>query len=199
MFSELFANFRTTLLRQITTRVGLWMTETDSQMLIFDADVSFPGRGIGLLIFLVSLLPFYSDSLWVDTNNYDFFNYGGFILIRGAIAALGLWLWLLQGKVLHCQFDKAHNKYVIEQNSYLHRQKAAGNLQDIAQCNVTQVQKSRWFPLGKSLYTHIQVTVIETSGVTTSFTFVEQRNSVDQVIDKTRNQLSDFLELTADV
>lgn len=199
MFSELLANLRTTLLRQITTRVGLWVTQTESQELIFDADVSFPGRGIGLLICLVSLLPFYSDSLWIDSNNYDFFTHGEFIVIRGLIAILGLWLWLVQGKVLHCQFDKTHNKYVIEQNSYLHRQKANGNLEDLTQFEVIQVEKSRWFPLGKSLYSHIQVTFTETSGVTTSFTFVEKRSSVEQAIDQTRNQLSDFLELTANV
>lgn len=60
------------------------------------------------------------------------------------------------------------------------------------------MEKSRWFPLGKSLLSPIQMTVIEKSGITTSFTLMRERSAIDRAIDKPYNQLLELLELTAD-
>ncbi|WP_010471818.1 hypothetical protein [Acaryochloris sp. CCMEE 5410] len=199
MFSDQMGMFQAAFMRQVSTRVGLWVTEKDDQVLMLDADVSFPGRGIGLWILMLSLLPFFSNLFWADSSGYDFFNHQAFIPVRCLIAVLGFWLWLLQGKVLRCHFDKVQDQYVIEQNSYLRRQKVEGRLQDIARCEVIQVEKSGWFPIGKNIYSHIRVSIIQKSSETASFTFVERRSEIDRVIDTTYARLSEFLGLTADV
>ena len=197
---EKFNELQLAFLSRISLRIGLMKTNSEANILSLEADSSIPSRGIGLLIFLFSLLPFHSDFLEDPSSNsflngYDFYNHSEAIFIRLLIALPALYIFLIYGKVTRCTLDKNNNTFLIEQKNYLFRQKSEGNLQGISGLEISQAERSGGFRLGGGTFTYVEVNFLRDSAEKVSLTFIEQTSEIDNSIEKVHNMLSDFLDI----
>ena len=174
---ENFKKLGMIILRSFAQQIGLRVIDSDSNNLKLEADATMPSRGIGRWIILLSLLPFHSDFLVEPgnispLNGYDFFNHLGAIVFRLCLTLLGLWILLFYGKVTRCVFNKENKTFSVQNNSYISNQKVKGNLEEISEIEVTQIEKPAWNLFGGSI-NHIQVNLMRNSGETVSFIYIE--------------------------
>jgi hypothetical protein len=187
-------------LRLVSAKIGLIETDSDSNKLTVDSDLSMPARGTALWLILLLFLPFHSDFLEDPNstsffNGYDFYNHEWSIPLRILLASPGLWVFFGWGKFTKCVFDKNENTFTVKQRINWISQKTEGYLSEISAIEVFSVEKPSWMLFQKETYTHIQVNLVRNSGEPVSFTFMGQRSNLDNTILKTHNMLCEFLNL----